>query len=692
MANTTLAPLTREDRTALAPRSNEDILEDALAKFRLASDAEHEERLNHAHAMKFRAGEHTPPVNQSTGEAYAPPLLTVDKQRQYMNAIVNNYRRNPLSIRIRPKSGGATTQVAEIIEGHIRSIEQESEASIAFTNGLDSAASIGVGYFRLCTDYYDPWSFEQTIKIEPLFNRFAVVMDPQAMHPAALDAEYCFVTSMMSRASFMAQYELQPPSVGEWTSLGNDREWYTSTEVQVADFYYKTYERTELVRLPNGTVLPTEGLEDLDPTWPTRVSRIPQVWWVQLCGQAVLEKQRWPGQYIPIIRIEGDRLVVDGKIQRRGIIQASMTPALTFDYYFSSQTESIALAPKAPWLVYAEQIAGYEHYWNRANDAYQPYLLHKAVSVNGHLLPPPQRATVEPAIQAITAALGTADEAIRASLGMYAPSVGQPQGEQSGVQVRTQKITGDQSTYNYPDNLAWSLRATGIQLVDLLRKLHAGPTTLRQVATDGHVSMAKVNQKYQDEDGVEQMHMLSGGDFDVVVDSGPAYATMREMSVEKLGILAAAHPDLVPFFADYWSGDMDVPHSSEISARLKTAVPPAALAATEEKNPETRVAQLQTQLQQLGTQFQQLQQQMQQAQQTQQLATQQLALTEQENARLKTQMADKEQENALETQKNQQAHDYNMARLRLEEQKLLLEIAQMQQQAVNGAGVPNATD
>jgi len=295
---------------------------------------------------------------------------------------------------------------------------------------------------------------------------------------------------------------------------------------------------------------------------------------------------------------------------------------------------------------------------------------------------------VEPAIQAITAALGTADEAIRASLGMYAPSVGQPQGDQSGVAIRTEKITGDQATYNYPDNLAWSIRACGIQLVDLLRTLHAGPTELRQVATDGQVSMAKVNQPMRQEDGSEQQHMLGQGQYDVVVDSGPAYSTLREMSVERLGILATAQPDLVPYFADYWAGDMDVPHSEEISARLKTAVPPPALAATQDENPETRVAALQTQLQQLGEQFQQLQQAMQQGKATEDAAVQQVKLLEQQVAQMSARMADKQEENQLDAQKNQQAHEFNMAKLRLEEQKLLLEMAQMQQQAVsmNGQG------
>jgi hypothetical protein len=679
MATLTLAPLTRDDKEAIAPAGDAQVLATALARFRQAADAEVDERQQQLHALRFRAGAHLPPGRGGGGEAYAAPLLTVDRQRQYLNQVINAYRKNPLSIRIRPKSGGATKQVAELLEGHIRSVEQESEAAIAYTNGLDSAASIGVGYWRLVTDYADPWSFEQTVTIAPLPSRFAVYMDPNAMHPAALDADWCFVTSITSRDAFMAQYERTPPSPGEWTSLGNDREWYTTDDVQLADYYYRTWERTELVRMPDGTVLPTEGLSDLDPAWPRRVTRLPQVWLVQLCGQAVLEKQRWVGAYIPVIRVEGDRLVVDGRVSRTGMVQASMTPALAYDYFFSAQTEAIALAPKAPWLVYAEQIAGYEQFWNRANDAYQPYLLHKAVSVNGQLLPPPGRATVEPAIQAINAALATADEAIRASLGMYAPSVGQPQGDQSGTAIRQERTQGDQSTFNFVDNLAWSIRATGIQLVDVLTKLHAGPTELRQVATDGAVSMAKVNQPTQTQDGQEQTHMLGQGAYDVVVSSGPAFSTQRELAAERLGQLGAVLPELVPYFADLWTASLDIPYSDEIAARLKTVVPPQALAATQDANPETRVAQLQNQITELGKQFQVLQQQLEQSKQTEQVSTQQLALAEKTVADMRVKLDTKDQENQLEAQKNQWDHEVDMLKLRLDEQKLMLAMAQMQQ-------------
>jgi hypothetical protein len=55
-------------------------------------------------------------------------------------------------------------------------------------------------------------------------------------------------------------------------------------------------------------------------------------------------------------------------------------------------------------------------------------------------------------------------------------------------------------------------------------------------------------------------------------------------------------------------------------------------------------------------------------------------------------MADKTEENALESQKNQQDHAFQMAKLDLERQKLLLDMAQMQQRAAMNGQVESDVD
>jgi hypothetical protein len=677
---TTLRPLRSRDRAALTPEGDADILRQALDRFRLASESEALERAQQLEALRFRSGAHqTSALRSPSGEPYPAPAMTVDRQSAFLKQTVNAYRRAPLSIRVRPKSGGATKQIADVLEGKIREIEQESEAEIAYTVALDQAAGQGLGYFRLVTEWVDPHSFEQTLRICPIHSRFSVYVDPTARHPAGLDMQWAFIVERMSRDAFRSEYGMEPAPASQWSGTGDDV-WYGKDEVQRADYFYMTWDEIELVQFPNGTVVPTQGIGEIDPTWPKRTTRIPTVWWAKMCGSAILKKTRWLGQYIPLIRVEGTRLDVDGQTLRTGIIQQTMTSQLAYDYAFNAEMEAIALAPKSPYKVYTEQISGLEGYWNRANDPYLPYLPVKAVVVGGQLLPPPQRDSIEPAIQALSQARQQAAADMQAVLGVFSASLGEPSNEQSGVAVQRRKIEGDEATYHFPANLAWSIRAVGLQIVDILPKLYSRPTTLRQIGKDGAVSMTPVNQRVQNAQGEMEEHLLSQGSYDVNIDVGPSYSTQREVAAERLGELGRVLPqELLPMIADLWIGSLDIPNSEELAARLKTIVPPEALAATKDKNPQTAIAALQNQLQQATQALQQQQQQLQEAQQIAEVSKQQLVLTEQRNATLETRLADKAQDNQLEAQKNQRDYEVEMRKLQLEEQKFLLEIQKAQQ-------------
>lgn len=652
---TTLQPLTRHERMALSPDTDRDLIAEARARFTLAEEAENEERASHLDALKFRSGDHWPAVLQQGQEDGQPAPLTmvIDRLNPMIQQTINAYRKSPLAMRVRPKGGGASKQVADLLEGALRDIEQQSEADISYCVALDQAVGQGLGYFRLVTEYEDERSFQQVLRIKSLYNRFAVYVDPASTHPAGLDMEWAFIIDRWPTSKFCQYYEVSPQELTLFCGA-YDGTWHTEAEVQVADYYYKTYATQTLVQLPNGQVLPTEGLSDLDPTWPTRETRVPTVHWVKLAGNAVLERTRWLGKHIPLVRVEGQRLDVQGRARRTGMIQAGRDAQVSVDVYSTMEATAIMAAPKSPWLLYAEQISGYERFWNQANDPTLPYLLHKAVVVGGQLLPPPVRTVVEPAIQAITQAKLLAQQDLQATVGMFEASMGQPSNEQSGVAIDKRKIEAEGTNYTYSANLAWSIRALGTMCVDILPKLHTGPGELRQVSPDGTTKTTPVNRPYQDEQGQMQQHLLSQGQYEVVISSGPSYETSRMQVSEKLsGVLGAVPPEIQRYFLDTWAASLDFPGSEDLAQRLKTLVPPEALAASEQQDPKTQLVTLQNQLKQATEALQMLQQQNQQATQQAQVATQQVALLEQQVAQMQTRLADKSQENQLELAKTQ---------------------------------------
>ena len=226
-------------------------------------EAEALERAQQLEALRFRSGAHqTSALRSPSGEPYPAPAMTVDRQSAFLKQTVNAYRRAPLSIRVRPKSGGATKQVADVLEGKIREIEQESRGRNSLHGGAGSGCRPGSRLFppghrmgrsaQLRADAYV--SARST-------SRFSVYVDPTARHPAGLDMQWAFVVERLSRDAFRSQYGVEPAPASQWSGTGDDV-WYSVDDVQVADYFYKVWTETEVVQFPDGTVVPTEGMGD----------------------------------------------------------------------------------------------------------------------------------------------------------------------------------------------------------------------------------------------------------------------------------------------------------------------------------------------------------------------------------------------------------------------------------------------
>jgi portal protein len=684
MATATLTPraLRQEDRDYLDPQSPEDLLWSARQRFKETLEATQDDRDQQAAAARFRAGAQWSPAARAARNTpgQARPCFTIPLQSVYIRQVVNAWRQAPQAMRVRPKAGPVSVQTAQVLEGMVRDIEQQSQAQIAYVTALDQAVGQGEGYFRLNLDYEDPFSFRQVIRIGAIPNRQCVFLDPAAQHPCGLDAEFGFVIETLSWSRFCFTYGVDPGELELW-HVQKDVPWLTATTVQVAEYFYRVWEDDTLLRLQDGRVVRQSLAGDTFDglVVAERATRVPCVYWAKLTGMHVLEQTRWLGQYIPLIRVPGDVSLIEGKVHHTGMVQPSTDAQSSYNYFVSAQTEAIAMAPKAPFRVTPQQVQGFEQYWNAANNANLPYLLWNPQVINGTtLVPPPERMVAEPPVQAISQARAMAAADIQSTLGMFSAAIGEPSNEKSGVAIQERRGESNQTTAHYAANMGWALETCGMQVLDLIKALYDTPQMVRTLAMDGEAKPVLVNRPFQGPDGQMQAHYLGQGAYEVYADSGPSYSSQREMAAERLGELGKVlPPEFLPLVADLWVGSLDIPYSQELAARLQTIVPPEALAATKDGNPQTQLATLQNQLQQLTQQMQAMQQQLQEAQQQSQLATQQLALTERANADLKVKLDDKSQENALKAQENQQEYALELRKLQLEEQKFVWQMQQV---------------
>lgn len=591
--------------------SHEEILQVARDRFKLAEEYESDGRTDEIDDQKFMIGDQWPLEVKNGRLQDQRPCLTINRIPQFVRQITNDQRQNRPSIKINPVDDKADIETAKIFQGMVRHIEYNSHADVAVDTAFDWAASSGLGYFRIITEYADSMSFQQEIKIEPIKDRFSVYMDPYYQKPDGSDANWGFVFEEMSRDEFKAKYpKANATSMSDWESLGDlAHTWLKKDSVRVAEYYYKEYEEVEIVLMSDKTVLRRDHVPKQLPDGvrevSSRISNIPKIKWCKINGLEILEETDVPGEWIPIIPVIGEERIVEGKRVISGIVRHAKDPQRMYNYWKSSQTETIALAPKAPYIGMEGQFEGYEDQWKSANIKNHAFLQYKGKSLNGIPAPPPQRQVYEPPVQAITAAAAEAADDLKSTTGIYDASLGNKSNEQSGIAIQRRSQQSQSSNFHFIDNLSRSLRHAGRILVAWIPKVYDTPQTVRIISDDGTVDMVQVNQIFQ-EGSEQKAHMLEAGKYDVTVDTGPSFATKRQEAVASMLDLSRAAPQLMQIAGDLMVRNMDWPGAQEIADRIKKTLPPNIVEDDKNKQQQPLPPQVQQQMQQMSQMVQAL--------------------------------------------------------------------------------------
>ena len=334
-----------------------------------------------------------------------------------------------------------------------------------------------------------------------------------------------------------------------------------------------------------------------------------QIKWVKLTGMQILEKRDWAGKYIPVVPCYGQQLIVDSKKKKFGLTRMAKDPQRMYNFWSTALTESVALAPKAKWLLAEGQDEGHEDEWNQANIKSMPVLRYKQTDSEGREAPLPQRLQPEPPPVGITTALAGLNADLMAVVGIYDPSM-LPQGNQSGKAIQGQQQQTDMTNFHYFDNLTRSIKQTGRIILDLIPHVYDSQRALRIIGDDGKGEIVNVNERSMDQMGVETiLNDVTVGEYDVVMETGPGYNSKRQEAVESMVQMLQVDPDLMKQAGDLVFRNMDFPGADIIADRLAAANPLAQIDDKSDVPPQVQMqlAQSQQVIQQLQQQLQAMQ-------------------------------------------------------------------------------------
>lgn len=585
----------------------------AIRFMRRVADVDSENRVNAKEWRKFRDGDQWPADIQNSRQLEQRPCITINKVDAYCQKVENQQRQQRPRIKVDPTGGRASKKDADVIKGMIRHVEAtDGGADMAYDTGFSYAATEGRGYWRIMSRFVKDDGFEQELYLMQVDDPLSVYYDDNAIMPDGSDAQEVLIVADMAKDAFKRQY----PNANDGASFvpdGYNNDWITKDRIRVAEHFYFKHDTRELCKLSDGTVayrdmLPAQKV--LDAAGVTIVGKrnvdVKTVEWCKLTALDVVEERTLPGKYIPVIPCYGRMTVIEGKRKYSGLVKNAVGPQTLSNFWKTAMTESVALAPKAKWVLAEGQDEDHELEWADANRSARSTLRYKPTMVNDQPAPPPQRVQPEPPPEGAMAMAALVDQDLSAVLGIVEPAM-RVRGNVSGKALQAERLQSDENTFNFYDNMTRSIAFTGRQLVDLFPHYYPEPgRVVRIIGDDGKSKTQELNVK---DDAGRVLFDMNVREYEIVMDTGPGYNTKRQEAVDSMMPLFEKDPELMKAAGDILFRNMDFPGAETIADRLAAANPLSQIDESSDIPPtvQTLIKGLQMKLQQAGQEIQGLQ-------------------------------------------------------------------------------------
>jgi len=589
--------------------SDDEIIREAREAFERAADFEAENRREALDDLRFaRLGEQWPEKVRRERELDGRPCLTINRLPAFIRQVVNDARQNKPGMVVHPVDSEADPATAEVLNGLIRHIEQSSDAEVAYDTALDFAVTGGFGYFRINTRYASDDTFDQDLVVERVANPFSIYGDPDASAADSSDWNSAFVVDTLPKAAFEARWkgaEAVDWSADAYASLTNP--WLDGEQVMVAEHWQREPTKREIVALSDGQVVELatyrkqKAMFDalgVSVVGPPRTVASHKVTQRIMTGAEVLETVDWAGRFIPIVPVYGEEIHIDGRRRLRSLVRDAKDPQRMFNYWRTTSTELVALAPKTPFIGRKGAFETDSAKWATANTQTHAYIEYDGPEA------PQRQPFAGPPAGAMQEALNASDD-MKAIMGLYDASLGARSNETSGKAILMRQREGDVSTFHYIDNLNRALRHGGRVLLDLIPKVYATARVIRVLGQDGQagsVGIAPGGGGAPPADGplkaVETIYDLTVGKYDVTVQAGPSFTSRREEAANQMIELIRAYPAAAPVIGDLLAKNLDWPGADEVAQRLSAMLPAQAKGGDPQAQQQMGAAQ--AQLAQLG--------------------------------------------------------------------------------------------
>lgn len=576
--------------------NNDDFLATMRKRFAAAAEDEKELRAKFVSDLKFASpdgeGQWDPQLKQDRENA-GRPAMAFPRCHTFVQQVSNDARQNKPQVKFAQSDDG-DKETAEIMEGLARYIQYSSNAQEAYETAIEYSAGGSFGYYRVLTDYCDDDSDDQDIKV-------VAVRDPLTVYGILLPSvfgrkpRFWFVVEDIPKDEFKALYPDSEVASLSWDEAERRGEsWIGSESIRIAEYWCVEEKRVKGKRKPQITIkfCKTNGLEILPG------------------DDGETSETVWPGTICNVIPVLGKQMIIEGKATLSSVVRPQKSAQQMLNYAKSRIAETLSQAPVSPFLVAEGQVAGYESQWETINTFPRPFITYKLTDNAGRPVPPPQRQTFEPPIQALSTFVMQESEDMKATTGIYDAALGSSgTNETSGQMVMRRQQQSNLTTMHFMDNLERSFKLAGEVIGELIPKIYDAARIIKILGPDEAQKIVTINQKHTNAAGQPRHFDLASAKGSWVITMGHSFSSKRMESFDMMQQVLQGQPGLLNVIGDIFFQNSDLAGADQLAERFHKMLPPQLQ--DDENNPlppqaQAAVAQAQQQAQAMQGELQKM--------------------------------------------------------------------------------------
>lgn len=487
------------------------------------------------------------------------PRMELDKVSQAVNLFNSEWRTGRFGVNYRPDNTATSDKDAELLNGLFRKDWRKSNGDQSMDNNVSEMSKGGVGALRLKTEFViedDPENKDQHIIFEPIHNAYnTLVWDPQAKTQDKMDAGWAALIVTYTQDAYKEAYPGFEPTSAFQPSDRNIFNFNNLSLIYVTE-YYKVNRRKEMafgyvhkITGEKRTIFKNDLKENdligkladsgFKKTSERRIIRKTIEKSILYGGGFIEKPRRIIGDRIPIAPCYGYRSYVDGQEFYYGLVEKHKDAQRLSNMAISNMAELAATSPKSIPIFTPEQVVGLETRWSEQHLGKQSYALLNSLDDQGKPIPlgPIQYLRPAEVDNNTTLVFDLVGQFIQNQSGGMPRDVLDP--DASGKAIEASILRVDMQTQTLMDNISQCLKTVGEIYLGMASEVYDNERFVKLVNDDGTDKQALLLEYvlHPTLDRFVRINDVKNMKLEVIVDTGPTFATQRRSTVSTLSEL-----------------------------------------------------------------------------------------------------------------------------------------------------------